>query len=71
MIDLYYWPTSNGRKITIMLHEVAEHLKGPTTLDRVCFVLFDAKALAAFDKVLREMQERGELEAGPQPPERS
>jgi GST-like protein len=23
MIDLYYWPTSNGRKITIMLHEVA------------------------------------------------
>lgn len=22
MIDLYYWPTSNGRKITIMLHEV-------------------------------------------------
>jgi GSH-dependent disulfide-bond oxidoreductase len=23
MIDLYYWPTSNGRKITIMQHEVA------------------------------------------------
>jgi GST-like protein len=23
MIDLYYWPTSNGRKITIMLHEIA------------------------------------------------
>ena len=23
MIDLYYWPTSNGRKITIMLQEVA------------------------------------------------
>ena len=22
MIELYYWPTSNGRKITIMLHEV-------------------------------------------------
>ena len=22
MIDLHYWPTSNGRKITIMLHEV-------------------------------------------------
>ena len=22
MLDLYYWPTSNGRKITIMLHEV-------------------------------------------------
>jgi GST-like protein len=21
MIDLYYWPTANGRKITIMLHE--------------------------------------------------
>lgn len=45
----------------VMLHEVVEHLKRPTTLDRVYFVLFDAKALAAFVKVLSEMKERGEL----------
>src|ERR1700691_1579098 len=55
----------------IMLHEVAEHLKGPTTLDRVSFVLFDDKALAPFDKVLPEKQERGEMEAVAQPPEGS
>jgi O-acetyl-ADP-ribose deacetylase len=45
----------------VMLHEVVEHLKRPTTLERVYFVLFDAKALAAFVKVLSEMKERGEL----------
>src|SRR6202140_1412728 len=32
----------------IMLREVVEHLKGPTSLERVYFVLFDARALAAF-----------------------
>ena len=24
MIDLYYWPTPNGHKITLMLEELAE-----------------------------------------------
>jgi O-acetyl-ADP-ribose deacetylase (regulator of RNase III) len=45
----------------IMLREVAQHLKGPTTLEKIHFVLFDARALAAFDKVLTEMKNRGDL----------
>ena len=45
----------------VMLHEVVEHLKKPTTVEKVYFVLFDAKALAAFEKMLSEMRERGEL----------
>jgi O-acetyl-ADP-ribose deacetylase (regulator of RNase III) len=45
----------------IMLREVVEHLKRPTTLDTIYFVLFDARALAAFQKELRAMSERGEL----------
>ncbi len=47
----------------IMLWEVAGHLKGPTSLERVHFVLFDAHSLAAFEKVLAEMAARGELES--------
>jgi O-acetyl-ADP-ribose deacetylase len=39
----------------IMLRETAEHLKGPTSLERVYFVLFDARALAAFGKVWAEL----------------
>jgi O-acetyl-ADP-ribose deacetylase len=45
----------------IMLQEVAKHLKGPTSLEKVHFVLFDDRALAAFEKVLAEMNVRGEL----------
>jgi len=45
----------------IMLREAAEHLKRPTTLEAVYFVLFDARALAAFEKKLRAMKERGDL----------
>jgi O-acetyl-ADP-ribose deacetylase len=46
----------------IMLKEAAEHLKGPTSLETIYFVLFDQKSLAAFEKALREMKERGDLE---------
>jgi O-acetyl-ADP-ribose deacetylase len=46
----------------IMLHEVAEHLKTPTSLEKVYFVFVDAKALSTFERVLGEMKERGELE---------
>jgi O-acetyl-ADP-ribose deacetylase len=49
----------------IMLREVATHLKGPTTLDTVYFVLFDAKALATFEKELRVMSERGDFDKTP------
>ncbi len=51
----------------IMLHEVAEHLKRPTTLEKVQFVLFDKTSLAAFEKALREMKDRGELEIASRP----
>src|SRR6266404_8095230 len=47
----------------IMLREVAGHLKGPTSLERVHFVLFDARSLAAFEKVWAEMNARGELDS--------
>jgi len=45
----------------IMLGEVVEHLKGPTSLEKIYFVLFDARALAAFEKVWAEMAARDEL----------
>jgi O-acetyl-ADP-ribose deacetylase (regulator of RNase III) len=49
----------------IMLREVAEHLKRPTTLETIYFVLFDAKALAAFEKELRVKGERGDFDPKP------
>jgi O-acetyl-ADP-ribose deacetylase (regulator of RNase III) len=39
----------------IMLHEVAEHLKKPTSLEKIYFVLFDASALSEFEKALAEI----------------
>jgi O-acetyl-ADP-ribose deacetylase (regulator of RNase III) len=45
----------------IMLREAVEHLKRPTSLETIYFVLFDAKALATFEKELRAMAERGDL----------
>ena len=48
-----------------MLHEVVEHLKGSTSLEKVYFVLFDARALAAFEKVWAEMAARGGLDGTP------
>jgi O-acetyl-ADP-ribose deacetylase (regulator of RNase III) len=42
----------------IMLCEVAKHLKAPTSLERIYFVLFDARSLEAFEKVWREMDAR-------------
>ncbi len=49
----------------VMLHEVAVHLRKPTSLELIYFVLFDAKALATFEKVLGEMKERGDLVDAP------
>lgn len=45
----------------IMLHEVAQHLKAGTSLEKIYFVLFDARALETFEKVFREMDARGEF----------
>ena len=46
----------------IMLREVVEHLKKPTSLEKVVFVLFDALALSEFEKALGEMIAGGELQ---------
>lgn len=43
----------------IMLHEVVEHLKGSTPLERVYFVLFDREALETFQQVWAGMQQTG------------
>lgn len=42
----------------IMLKEVAEHLKGKTSLDKVYFVLFDQPALDVFEEVWNERKAR-------------
>ncbi len=46
----------------IMLREVVEHLKGPTTLEKVYFVLFDEAARSVFEQVWNETKARGEAE---------
>jgi O-acetyl-ADP-ribose deacetylase (regulator of RNase III) len=43
----------------IMLHEAVVHLKGPTSLERIHFVLFDAASLAEFEKAWAEIVAEG------------
>lgn len=43
----------------IMLDEVVRHLKGPTSLHTVHFVLFDGEALDVFEQVWNEMKRQG------------
>jgi O-acetyl-ADP-ribose deacetylase (regulator of RNase III) len=45
----------------IMLRETVRHLRGVTSLETVYFVLFDVKALAAFQKAMADLASRGEL----------
>ena len=52
----------------IMLREAVEHLKRPTSLETIYFVLFEGTALAAFEKELSAMKERGELNDTTVPP---
>lgn len=40
----------------IMLREVVEHLKHGSSLDKIYFVLFDSRALKAFEKAWREIK---------------
>src|SRR5271167_1637827 len=42
----------------IMLREVAKHLQGPTSLQKIYFVLFDPEALAAFQSVRSELESK-------------
>jgi O-acetyl-ADP-ribose deacetylase (regulator of RNase III) len=51
----------------IMLREAADHLQQTTSLEKVYFVLFDARALAEFEKVRTEMGSGGELQAAAEP----
>jgi O-acetyl-ADP-ribose deacetylase (regulator of RNase III) len=40
----------------VMLEEVRVHLAGPTTLERIDFVLFDRRSLEIFELVLEKMK---------------
>src|SRR5579863_7008808 len=40
----------------VMLEEVRAHLGGPTTLERIEFVLFDRRSLEVFERTLVQMQ---------------
>jgi O-acetyl-ADP-ribose deacetylase len=50
----------------IMLREVAEHWKKPTSLEKIYFVLFDAQALSEFEKARAEMDAAGEFQDAPE-----
>jgi O-acetyl-ADP-ribose deacetylase len=43
----------------IMLREAARHFEGPTSLEKVIFILFDEEALRAFEEVFAEMRSKG------------
>jgi O-acetyl-ADP-ribose deacetylase (regulator of RNase III) len=43
----------------IMLREVAKHFEGPTSLEKVSFVLFDKEALETFQRAFDEMKGGG------------
>ncbi|MGH9746876.1 MAG: macro domain-containing protein [Candidatus Acidiferrales bacterium] len=43
----------------IMLREVAKHFEGPTSLEKVSFVLFDKEALGVFQSVWNGVREKG------------
>ena len=43
----------------IMLREVVKHFEGPTSLEKIYFVLFDAEALGVFTSAWTEMRAKG------------
>jgi O-acetyl-ADP-ribose deacetylase (regulator of RNase III) len=43
----------------IMLNEVARHFEGPTSVEKVSFVLFDTEALEVFEEVFAAMKKKG------------
>jgi O-acetyl-ADP-ribose deacetylase len=47
-----------GECAEIMLRETAKHLEGPTSIEKVCFVLFDSDALGEFEKAFASMGNR-------------
>ncbi len=55
-----------GECARIMLGEVAEHFKTPTSLEKIHFVLFDARALSEFEKALQDLNAGDEAEGASQ-----
>jgi O-acetyl-ADP-ribose deacetylase len=43
----------------IMLRETAKHLEGPTSIEKIYFVLFDRDALKIFEEVFSKLQAKG------------
>ncbi|HWF13731.1 MAG TPA: macro domain-containing protein [Candidatus Acidoferrales bacterium] len=50
----------------IMLREVVEHLKKPTSLEKIYFVLFDDRVLSEFEKARAEMAAAVEFDGAAQ-----
>ena len=48
----------------IMLREVVEHCQKPTSLEKIYFVLFDARALSEFEKAWSEISAGANLKSG-------
>lgn len=48
-----------GECAAIMLEETVKHLKGPTSLEKVYFVLFDRPSLREFEQAWEEMKKSG------------
>jgi hypothetical protein len=42
-----------------MLEEAVTHLKKPTSLEKIYFVLFDAAAVTVFNEIWSGMQKKG------------
>ncbi len=47
----------------IMLAEAQKHFQGPTSLQKIQFVLFDKQSLEVFEQVWKKMQEKGPASA--------
>jgi len=47
----------------IMLAEAHRHLQGPTSLQKIQFVLFDKQSLEVFEQVWKEIREKGPASA--------
>jgi O-acetyl-ADP-ribose deacetylase (regulator of RNase III) len=43
----------------IMMNEMARHFEGPTSVEKVSFVLFDEEALKVFEEVFTSMKKKG------------
>ena len=51
-----------GECAEIMLEETVKHLNGPTSLEKVYFVLFDRPSLREFEEAWEEMKKRSKVD---------